>query len=666
MTITKIAADVSAWVWDTYGKVIFDDVVKKVKGKWDRFNWIDASKKYRERIIDMLGTTKVWGLTEPFILDDIFVDVFVLRKITSSRLFDSKSVQGGKSSAYSYAHRLEREKTESALRIVTQENYLFLWGRPGSGKTTFLKHIALLSAKEKIDRIPIFISLRDLSGKKLNLLSAVIKQFDICAFPDAKPFVEKVLKEGRAILLLDGLDEVAEKEGFRAMVIKELEEFVNRYPLCKYIVTCRNGFTGIYFERFTQLEIADIQNQYIENFVSKWFVKDPQKGASFIRNLFIRPNLQDLARLPLFLSLLCFVFNEKSRFPESRIELYNDVFNILLSEWDLARNIIRDDIAVIGRDNRESLILDLEAKFQILSNIALDTFKEDEIIFSEEYLIKTLLETYSNINGRKTIKDLEVQHGILIEIAQRKYSFAYLNFQEYLAARHIKKNMLDHYLSGKSFTPKWREVIIFASGLGCKPEYYFDDDLIDAICSDNNLERVAKTILLVRSFDDDKIREFIDNNGVKMLASIVYGNTFDSEMIRQSIYLLKNLIPSRDIDQLKSSHPALDWAFNEDINKSREALINLLKNITKESIKLNLPFIPPCTIIGETDEEKLISYEKWITSFEQSKDFDLLLWNSEQIETLIYYVNYQIDLMQECKKQRAGRNDRGNYFFDDL
>ncbi|MBD2327182.1 hypothetical protein H6G21_09880 [Alkalinema sp. FACHB-956] len=85
---------------------------------------------------------------------------------------------------------------------------------------------------------------------------------------------------GRALVLLDGLDEVQEKE-----------------------------YT---FERFTEVEIADFDHDQITTFVENWFraKEDLPKATRFIQRLEESEPIWELASSPLLLTLLCLVFGE--------------------------------------------------------------------------------------------------------------------------------------------------------------------------------------------------------------------------------------------------------------------------------------------------------------------------------------------------------------------
>ena len=64
-----------------------------------------------------------------------------------------------------------------------------------------------LKVKYGHEVLPIFIELKNYAneGKFANVMDYIIEQFDICQFPGARPFIEAVLHQGKAIVLCDGL-----------------------------------------------------------------------------------------------------------------------------------------------------------------------------------------------------------------------------------------------------------------------------------------------------------------------------------------------------------------------------------------------------------------------------------------------------------------------------
>jgi predicted NACHT family NTPase len=55
---------------------------------------------------------------------------------------------------------------------------LFILGKPGAGKTTFLRYITVQCARENIDKLPIFVGLKEWADSGLDLMAFLATQFD--------------------------------------------------------------------------------------------------------------------------------------------------------------------------------------------------------------------------------------------------------------------------------------------------------------------------------------------------------------------------------------------------------------------------------------------------------------------------------------------------------
>ena len=57
----------------------------------------------------------------------------------------------------------------------------------------------------------------------------MVRQFEICGFPDAQLFIKHLLQAGQAIVLFDGLDEVKQQNDQRTQMIHALNNFTDQY-----------------------------------------------------------------------------------------------------------------------------------------------------------------------------------------------------------------------------------------------------------------------------------------------------------------------------------------------------------------------------------------------------------------------------------------------------
>ncbi|HKC66110.1 MAG TPA: NACHT domain-containing protein, partial [Pyrinomonadaceae bacterium] len=470
MTPLSIA---SAWLWDKYGKTVTDKTAGGVKAQWEKFKWKDAAEKYRAKIKKLYGTMQIMGMSKPVPLDDIFTDAYMLDKPTAFGRFDIehlKQLSADLNAPPAYAKRV------TGLRLVAEKNNLFILGKPGAGKTTFLKYIALKAAEQTIDKVPIFVSLKQWADSGLNLLPFIIERFDICDFPAAQPFVEELLKTGSAIVLFDSLDEVTQERGYRNKQTRAMNDFIEKFDLTQCLITCRIAASDYSFKPFTYVEIADFSEKQIKTFVGNWFrnqegEKDEETCKKFLSEFARADNkgLRDLARTPLLLTLLCMAFNETLTFPQRRVEIYEEALDALLKKWDSSRRIKRDEVY------RK---LSLGHKENMLARIAAETFEKNEYFIPQAELERYITDYVKNIpphdvdeatDGEVILKAMEAQHGIFVERAYKVYSFSHLTFQEYFTAKYIvanaAKGTLTNLIKVHCSDKRWREVFLLTTSL---------------------------------------------------------------------------------------------------------------------------------------------------------------------------------------------------------
>jgi adenylate kinase family enzyme len=432
---------------------------------------------YLDCVANLCSTTRVFGQAQPISLDDIYTAVQVLKSPQALRRFSIDQLRDDR-------EMLQPHDRVSALALVqaSRRRRFLILGKPGAGKTTYLRYLARQAALGKLNKIPIFVTLRDWAATDKDLLSYIIDQFELCHFDNARAYVNHLLEDtDKALVLLDGLDEIRQVGDLRAKAIGEIRNFSLRYSQAHILVTCRVAATDYTFERFTYVEIADFDDDQIKAFVEKWFQDNPTKRDAFLTELALPEHrgLHELACVPLLLTMLCLAFDVNTAFPKRRVEIYEDALDALLRKWDSVRNIRRDEIYQ-G--------LSVRRKHQMFAHIAAEASVEGEYLLPQREVEIQIVDYLENlpgadkpsgvqIDGAAVLKAIEAQHCILIERAHRIYSFAHLTFQEYYTARYIVENAAQDTLQRLvAYAPndRWREIILLTASLLGEADVLFD------------------------------------------------------------------------------------------------------------------------------------------------------------------------------------------------
>lgn len=536
--------------WEEIAEIPTDSLIDpKGNQPQDEYTKIDTlvatvRSQHHQKILAQCGTMRLLDIAQPISLEDIYVNVNILETISGQRWLDISELPNFNQGNFDrLAIGKLQQEVIPAIDAVKNYSKLMVLGKPGSGKTTFLQNIALQSIKATLqpERIPIFIKLKNFvedweaetETNKTNYLRNYIDQ-QICNSSVTVQQVELLLNEGRFLILLDGLDEVGEKDS--KAIIKQIRQLSEYYYKNQFIVTCRIAAQQYKFTGFTDIEIADFNLKQIQSFVNKWFsnvVNNSQeqseiKANQFIQKLQLHKNkpIRELAVTPILLNLTCLVFEGKGDFPTKRADIYKQGLDILLIRWDKSRGINRDEIY----QN-----LSLPHKLKLLSQIAAITFEKGDYFFEETTIQKYIVDYLQTLpcaskdpqvlqlESEAVLKSIEAQHGLLVERARGIYSFSHLTFQEYLTAKHYITNS-DPEILERNLTKlvshiheiRWREVILLAAGMLENADYLLKliKQYIDAIAaSDEKIQKLLlwtnqKCLSLELSYRNAAIRAF--------------------------------------------------------------------------------------------------------------------------------------------------------------
>jgi formylglycine-generating enzyme required for sulfatase activity len=386
------------------------------------------------------------------------------------------------------------------LNVLKKNSGVIVLGDPGAGKTTFVKYLALRLARgegKKIgldDYLPILLPLaafaNALQNRDIGLDDFIAEYFTGIGLDlPISPMLSEALKAGRALILLDGLDEVRDLNMRNTVVERVLDFFAfHRRTGNKFVLTSRVvGYRAVRpsAEGLAECTIVDFEEDEIEEFVAHWTtaIEKQVQGNTAVaqtdaetdrRELLDainhNPGVRQLASTPLLLTILALMKRQGVSLPERRVQLYDQYVNTLLSTWNRARSLSG---RAPGRD------IDEIQTVRILAPLALWMHEVSPGVglVGREEMRRKLEELFTERGdasphqaARQFLLDVREHAALLLERGPGEYGFIHLTFEEYLAAVALAllgqgdSKPIIETLSRHVGEQAWREVTLLTIG----------------------------------------------------------------------------------------------------------------------------------------------------------------------------------------------------------
>lgn len=369
--------------------------------------------------------------------------------------------------------------------MMVDARRLFVRGEAGCGKTTLLQWLAVNAAHQSFPSeldawnglVPFFIPLRRYAQEpdfpRPEQFLEAVGQLISAQMPTG--WVQRLLGEGRALVLVDGVDELPEAR--RPAAQAWLRDLVAGFPEARYVVTSRPAAVAspwLARAEFSACMIQPMAPSDIRQFIVHWHnairsmtpeQRDRDELAVQERNLqhtvAVRRDLRQLATNPLLCALLCALNRDRrTRLPHGRTELYRVALEMLLQRRDAERHVLADGVP-----------LSLADKQELLQDLAY-WFMKNELTDAERARALDRLEERLRIRHTVTATAAEVlatlleRSGVVREPEVGRIDFIHRTFQEFLAAQAVVANDDIELLIGHAPQDQWRQVFVIAVGLG--------------------------------------------------------------------------------------------------------------------------------------------------------------------------------------------------------
>ena len=433
--------------------------------------------------------------------------------------------------------RTHASETEVFLTdLLSENNRLLIVGEPGGGKTTFLKLIACVLAKDGLGAedpgrqkhlglsletpapIPVYLRLSGLIHVMKNECSDtgcgaswhwISRALERIHGPAITEMVEKLLLEGRCALLLDGLDEVAD-EAMRNRITEVVNSAFARWGKNLIVLTSRPfGYHEVAgLENMTTAIIDAFGETEIIEFLRRWGKalfpeSEEQTDAGYLtdlkRAILDSPAIRKLAKNPVMLTCLCIVHWNERKLPEGKADLLAAVLRWLLNSKEEKRK-------TRGYDSGFA-----EECFKALAFFMTTHPQGKQVIVDIAWAADQLAVPFSDMRGidgrdrvqRKGKEFFEhemLDSGIVEKYGVGQLKFWHLNFQEHFAARSLVDRSDEEWweiIEPQLVNRQWTEVFDHLAGCLAGTGRFRLDLLVKKIiktAKEDDLASIAKAV----------------------------------------------------------------------------------------------------------------------------------------------------------------------------
>lgn len=343
--------------------------------------------------------------------------------------------------------------------LLTASDHSLILGDPGGGKTTAIKRICRLllsDAGPSSDQwqYPILILLRNLPKRRglichvaslLGLLFEVPSGVPIrrlgneitCEGENLLDAVVRALTDTRAVLLIDGIDELDPDE--RSDVEIEIQDLLHLLGNGKLIMTARFGSLSRVFESVQCIQLLPLTGAQQHEVASLW---TDDGGQLFFEELNRKP-YADLANRPLFLVRLLLLYRRDRSLPYQPCDVYERFARMMLEDWDRERDVSRlSRYANFGPDQKLRFLAALSHYLLLITHQV--AFRRRDL----EHAYVAVCDRFQlpDLQAEQVAQEIVSHTGLIVQAGFDRYEFSHLSLQEFFCAHHILRDPMKETL----------------------------------------------------------------------------------------------------------------------------------------------------------------------------------------------------------------------------
>lgn len=383
---------------------------------------------------------------------------------------------------------------QPAVQALAERGHVVLLGDPGSGKSTLASCLSWqlcrprsatqsVWAKQLGGLVPFPMVLRELPLKADLTWEALLDAFlehRIGRLLTNRKTAASILQEGRALVLLDGLDEIG-----NLTVRRKLRDAVHAgmaiHPDNRWLLTSRIvGYDQVPFHikleatpsssvdslelvpqrghgrrvRTAMAELrylAPFNDEQIRAFSLNWYAqheKEPDivrsNAGEFVEAIRENEGTQRLARIPYLLTLMALLHHKNARLPYGRTELYERIATAYLESIDLKRRL---DALPYSLAQKKRWLADVAYRMQLRRGKKGQA--DRGAIFATKAEVQRWLRSAMAESGASNSKEeaeslidyFAKRSGLLLPRGEGRFAFMHLSLQEYFAACFLEPRL---------------------------------------------------------------------------------------------------------------------------------------------------------------------------------------------------------------------------------
>ncbi|MFF7655901.1 NACHT domain-containing protein [Streptomyces sp. NPDC007983] len=344
-----------------------------------------------------------------------------------------------------------------ADRALSGHERVLLRGVAGSGKTTLVQWLAVSAARQEpprgleqlIGRVPFVLPLRTIARQDAlpspaRFLASVHSPLDA-----AQPagWADRVLTAGRGLLLIDGIDEIPERD--RERTRGWLADLLLAYPGNLWLVTSRPSAVAddwLAAQDFSEFALSPMRRDEMAAFIDRWHdaarqtcrTDDERAALATYQSALhtavrTKQDLSLLATNPLMCGLICALHRARRGYlPPGRKALYDAALSMLLTRRDTERHVYAPG----------DIQLDEEPQIQLLQRLAYYLIRNGEAELDRDRAERIIAEALPSVPAAQPLGDaprilrhLLLRSGLLREPSVGTVEFVHRTFQDYLGAK---------------------------------------------------------------------------------------------------------------------------------------------------------------------------------------------------------------------------------------